>query len=64
MIHIAPALATRTRGLHRHPRHHHDQQWEATVEKVQHNLLCGHSTRMTLSYSHGTSMCLLFGLII
>ena len=59
MIHIAPALITRTRGLH----HHHHQQWEATVEKVQHNLLCGHTTRMTLSYSHGTSMCLLLGLI-
>ena len=45
------------------PRHHHQQQWEATMEKVQHNLLCGHTTRTTLSYSHGTSMCLLFGLI-
>ena len=63
MIHIAPALTTRTRGLRRHARHHHQQQWEATVEKVQYNLLCGHTTRMTLSYSHGTSMCLLFGLI-
>ena len=63
MIHIAPALITRTRGLRRHPRHHH-QQWEATVEKVQHNLLCGHTTRTILSYSHDTSMCLLFGLII
>ena len=63
MIHIAPALITRTRGLHRHPRRPHQQQWEATVEKVQHNLLCGHTTRTTLSYSHGTSMCLLFGLI-
>ena len=62
-IHIAPALITRTRGLHHHPCHHHQQQWEATVEKVQHNLLCGHTTRTTLSYSHGTSMCLLFGLI-
>ena len=59
MIHIAPALITRTRGLRHHPRHHHHQQWEATVEKVQHNLLCGHTTRTTLSYSHGTSMCFL-----
>ena len=25
MIHIAPALITRTRGLRRHPRHHHHQ---------------------------------------
>ena len=64
IIHIAPTLITRTRGLCRHPRHHHYQQWEATVEKVQHNLLCGHITRTTLSYSHGTSMYLLFGLII
>ena len=64
MIHIIPALIIRTRGLRRHPRHHHHQQWEATVEKVQHNLLCGHTTRTTLSYSHGTSMCLLFSLII
>ena len=67
MIHIAPALISRTRCLHHHPRHHHhhqqQQQWKATVEKVQHNLLCGHTTRMTLSYSHGTSICLLFGLI-
>ena len=63
MIHIAPTLITRTRGLPRHPRHHHQQQREATMEKVQHNLLCGHTTRMTLSYSHATSMCLLFGLI-
>ena len=63
MIHIAPALITRTMDLYRHPSHHHHQQWEANVEKVQHNLLCGHTIRMTLSYSHGTSMCLLFGLI-
>ena len=63
MIYIAPALITRTRGLHRHPRRHHHQQWKAFVEKVQHNLLCSHTTRMTLSYSHGTSMCLLFDLI-
>ena len=63
MIHIAPALTTRTRGLPRHPRHHQQQQREATIEKVQHNLLCGHTTRMTLSYSHAKSMCLLFGLI-
>ena len=63
MIHIAPALIIRTRGLRRHPRHHHQQQWEDTVEKVQHNLLCGHTTRRNLSYSHVTSMCLLFGLI-
>ena len=64
MIHIAPVLITRTRGLRRHPHHHQQQQqWEATVEKVQHNLLYGHTTRTTLSYSHGTSMCLLFGLI-
>ena len=63
MIHIAPALITRTRGHCRHPRHHHHQQWEATMEKVQHNLLCGHTTRTTLSYSHATSMCLLFDLI-
>ena len=63
MIHIAPALITRTRGLRRHPCHHHPQKWEATVEKVQHNLLYGHTTRMTLSYSYATSMCLLFGLI-
>ena len=63
MIHIVPALTTRTSGLRRHPRHHHRQQWEATMEKVQHNLLCGHTTRTTLSYSHDTSMCLLFSLI-
>ena len=62
MIHIAPVLTTRTRGLPRHP-HHQQQQWEATMEKVQHNLLCGHTTRTTLSYSHATSMYLLFGLI-
>ena len=63
MIHIAPALITGTRVLRRHPRCHHHQQWEATLEKVQHNLLCGQTTRMTLSYSHGISMCLLFDLI-
>ena len=63
MIHIAPALITRTMGLRRYPRHHHQQQWEATMEKVQHNLLYGHTTRTTRSYSHGTSICLLFGLI-
>ena len=63
MIHIAPTLTTRTRGLPHYARHHH-QQWKATVEKVQHNLLCGHTTMMTLSYSHATSVCLLFGLII
>ena len=63
MIHIAPALIIRRRGLRRHPRHHQQQQWEATVENVQHNLLCGHTTRTTLSYSYGTSMCLLLGLI-
>ena len=49
MICIAPTLTTRTRGLRLHPRHHHHRQWEATVEKVQHNLLCGHTTRTTLS---------------
>ena len=59
MIHIATALITGTRGLRHHPR----RQWEATLEKVQHNLLCAHTTSMTLSYSHGTSICLLFGLI-
>ena len=60
MIHIAPALIIGTRVLRRR---HHQQQWEATLEKVQHNLLYGHTTRMTLSYSYATSMCLLFGLI-
>jgi hypothetical protein len=45
MIHIAHVLITRTRGLRRHNRHHHHQQWEDTIEKVQHNLLCGHTTR-------------------
>ena len=63
MIHITPALTTKTRGLPHHPCHHHHQQWKATVEKVQHNLLCGHTIRTTLSYSHGTSMCLFFCLI-
>ena len=63
MIHIAPTLTTRTRGLPRHPYHHQQQQREATMEKAQHNLLCGHTIRMTLSYSYATCMCLLFGLI-
>ena len=53
MSHIAPALTTGKRGLPHHPRHHHHQQREATMEKVQHNLLCGHTTRMTLSFSCG-----------
>jgi hypothetical protein len=65
MIHIAPALITRTRGLRRQ---YHHQQWDDTVEKVQHNLLCGHTprrnlfffweNRRNLSYSHAISMCL------
>ena len=63
MIHIAPALTTRRRGLPRHPHHQQQQQREATMKKVQHNLLCDHTTRMTLSFSHTTSICLLFGLI-
>ena len=51
MIHITPALITKTRGLRRHPCHHHQQQWEATMEKVQHNLLCGHTTRTTILFT-------------
>jgi hypothetical protein len=34
-------LNHKNKGL---PPHHH-QQWEDTAEKVQHNLLCGHTTR-------------------
>jgi hypothetical protein len=33
LIHIAPALITRTTGLRYHPRHLHHQQWEGTAEK-------------------------------
>jgi hypothetical protein len=31
------------------PCHHHHQQWEDIMEKVQYNLLCGHTTRTNLS---------------
>ena len=60
MIHIVPALIIRTRVLRRHPRRHHHQQWEDTLEKVQHNLLCGHTTRTNQSFKRATSMCLFF----
>jgi hypothetical protein len=59
LIFIATALVRRRRGLCRH----HPLQWEDTLEKGQHNLLCGNTTRSDLSYSHATSMCLLFHLI-
>jgi hypothetical protein len=47
------------------PRHHRHRcmQWEDTMEKGQHNLLYGDNTMGNLSYSHVTSMCLLFRLI-
>jgi hypothetical protein len=61
LIHIATALVTGTRDL-RHRRRRH-LQWEDTMEKGQHNLLCRESTKSNLSYSHATSICLLFDLI-
>jgi hypothetical protein len=51
----------RNKGPPQHrPRH---LQWEYTMEKGQHNLLCWDSTRSNMSYSHATFMCLLFCLI-
>jgi hypothetical protein len=47
MIHIAPTQITKTKALLHHPHH---QQWEDTAEKVQHNLLCGHTTRSNQSH--------------
>ena len=59
LIHIAIAPVTRRTCLHLHRR----LQWEDTVEKGQHNLLCGITTRSIVSYSHAASMRLLFVLI-
>jgi hypothetical protein len=60
VMHIATILATRrTKLRHRH----HRLQWENTMEKEQHNLLCGNNTRSNVSYSNVASMYLLFGLI-
>jgi hypothetical protein len=61
LIHIATALVTGTKGLRHH--RHRLLQWEDTMEKGQHNLLCGDNSKSNLSYSHATSMYLLFHLI-
>jgi hypothetical protein len=42
---------------------HHRLQWEDTIEKGQHNLLCENNIKSSVSYSNVASICLLFGLI-
>ena len=44
---------------HRHHRRRLLLQWEDTMEKDQHNLLCGISTKCIRSYSHVASLRLL-----